>query len=115
MADLPRTTLKMRKGDENSFAVTVRDSAGTVVNLTGLSSLTWVVTTGADDSVALISLSVGDGLTVTDAVNGLVTISIVESRTTSLAAGYYHHKMVAQDAAGVTQTVLRGTYHLENA
>lgn len=102
----------MHSGDDRVLTVTVLDSAGSAVNITG-GTITWALSKQAADAVepkgdALItkSTSVG-GVTITDGPNGQCSVTLVEADTADLAGTYYHEMQVV--LSGDTSTVLYGT------
>ena len=107
---LPRTNLAIRAGDEKTWTVTIKDDAGSTVNIAG-ATLSWKIAEGKD-ATADITKTNGSGIAITDGPNGVLTLTLDEADTASLVGDYYH-EIQAVDGSGVTQTMLRGTLRIE--
>jgi len=92
---------EMHSGNDRDLVVTVKNAAGVVVNITG-ATIKWqiskldaslaVPTAGSD--VALVSKDTGGDIAITDAVNGVFTVTIASADTESLKGDYYHESQV---------------------
>lgn len=79
--------LSMWRGDTLVFDVTITDEDGAAVNLIGTSlRLTAKRSAGQPDADALISLTTGAGITVTNASAGQARVEIVPAKTSGLEA-----------------------------
>jgi hypothetical protein len=79
--------LNMHRGDTLSFDLAVTDGVGAPVNLAGASlRFTAKRSTSQADSAALIALTIGDGITVTDAAGGLAHVEATPAKTSGLEA-----------------------------
>jgi len=85
-----RENIEIVQGVTYSRTVTVRDSAGTKINVTGATA-TWKLAKEAD-ATADLSLSVGSGITLTTPAQGLITIAVTAAQADALAAGTYVHE-----------------------
>lgn len=100
------TNIEMFSGNTKLLRVTVLDQDSVVVDLTGASA-TYVVTTRRGN-VPLISKTVGAGITITDAVNGVLEVTLAPADTEPLQ-GAHSHELKVTDAAGRQTTVLFGS------
>jgi hypothetical protein len=93
----------IQAGDDLDLVVTVRAADRcTKVNLTDSTAL-WVLA----DSPGCTPRVSKTG-TLSDAVNGEVTISLEPADTSSLSAGTYHHELQMTDAMSKITTVMTG-------
>lgn len=119
MAETIRQHLRARWGDEAVWLVTVTDSAGVPVNITGCTMrFTAKLRPGDADAAAILSKTVGGGITLSDPTNGVATVTLTDTDTTSkLAPGRTH--LLQYDwrmtLAGQTMTVAYGTLLIEPA
>lgn len=100
----------MHSGDNRDLQVTIKDAAGAVVNITG-AALTWALSKGNGSDgprgTALVTKTVGSGITIVDGANGRADIVLVPADTEALAGDYYHELQLV--AGGSSSTVLYGT------
>lgn len=85
-------------GDEFNMAITFKDSAGTVINLTGYTFNAEIDVNG-----------VATQLTVTpiDLTGGKITLNLQETPSAALPPGFYTWKMEWMNG-GITKTILAG-------
>lgn len=102
--------LTMTRGDTANFAVTVTDGAGAPLNLTGL-VLTFTV--AASSQSAVITKTIGAGITVTDALGGLATVTISPADTDGLEDRAELFWDLEVDSAGDIRTPLTGRLSVE--
>ncbi len=101
--------LELIRGDSQIFTITVRDSNGVVVNLTGAYLWFRAKRKMSDvDEDAVITKTTGAGIVVTNAAGGIATISISTANTDGLMPGSYRYDVQVKDAANEVNTVLRG-------
>lgn len=91
------------QGDDWSFPATLKDQAGAAIDLTGYTFLAQA-RTRASAGVAF-TLTV----TVTDAANGVVTVTVDAATTADIGPGTYVWDLQWTDAAGDIRTILAGT------
>lgn len=101
-------TIKLTEGDTARFTVTVKDSAGAVVDLTGVTSIAWQIARSAFAGSPDLSKSIGSGVTVTDAAGGVFQVELAPADTADLL-GDFHHEAEVTDGAGDIATVFCGT------
>ena len=95
----------MWSGDDKTITVTVYDNDDVVVDITG-ATITWELSLNVD-SAALISKTVGSGITLSDPTNGVFTITLDPTDTDSLSGRYYHEAEIT-DSSGDISTALIG-------
>lgn len=83
MADLPESVFEMTRGDAKSYRITVRDAANAVVDLTAVQAIK-AQFRKHPHSAAVITKTLGAGITVENAVNGVFRIDIDPADTSSL-------------------------------
>jgi hypothetical protein len=93
----------MVSGDNRSLAITIRDPAGALVDVSGASAIAWQLA-ASPHGVALVSKSLGDGISV---VTSVVTVTLDAADTADLDDGLYHHELEIVHGGG-TSTVLAG-------
>ena len=91
----------MWSGDDKVITVTVYDNDDDVVDITD-ATITWRLSQNVD-SAALITKTVGDGITISDPTNGIFTITLEPSDTAPLSGRYYHECEIT-DATGDIST-----------
>lgn len=96
----------MFSGNTKVIKVVVRDQDDAIVDLSGATA-TFVLMRAPGQS-AIISKTVGSGIVITDAVNGLLEITIDPADTEPLR-GAHSHELEITDAGGRKSTVLFGT------
>lgn len=100
-------TIKLTEGDTARFDVTVKDSAGVVVDLTGVAAIAWQLARSAF-STADLTKSIGSGVTVTDAVNGIFQVEMDPADSTDFLGDFFHEAEIT-DGSGDIATVFCGT------
>lgn len=104
---------EMFEGDTKDIVVTVTDSAGAAVDLTG-AVIAWQMARTARSATPAVAKSVGSGIVITDAPGGICTISLDSSDTGGLSGDFYHELEVTDAQANIT-TVLSGTVTIKPA
>lgn|SRR5690606_34993416 len=94
-----RQDARMTSGDTKRLRVTITDSDGVEVDVTG-ATIIYVIA----DSQERVRKATGDGITIDGAV---VTVTLDPADTAELA-GVYAHEMQIVDGAGQVQTVFTG-------
>jgi hypothetical protein len=94
-------------GNTGVFNVTVLDQDSVAQDITGASAR-FTVSRRAGDANPLIDLGVGTGIAITDATNGLVTITVPAADTEPLS-GAYRWELEITDVAGRVATVAYGS------
>jgi len=110
----PEFDWDMHSGDHKNLVVTVKNSAGAIVPLTGALEVKFQMSkktdTGFSSTVAL-SKALSAGITeieLTDPVNGVMAIKFVPADTGALK-GEYYYEIEVEDATNNVATVLIGT------
>lgn len=92
-------------GNHATLTIPVLNAAGAVVPITG-AAIKWVLSK-AVDSAALVTKTVGAGVTITNGAGGIFTVALLPADTSSLWGIYYHEAEVT-DGSGNIVTVLTG-------
>jgi hypothetical protein len=108
MSAAPELNFEMHQGDTKRLAVSVTDPDGTAVSLVSVQSVRWWVAKKVTSTSRLIEKALASGITVTNAAEGKLVITLSPADTAQLAGDYYHELEVI-DSAGDIGTVLRGT------
>ena len=109
----PALDFEIYQGDTTKLRVSVVDSDDAVFNLTGCTIRWWFSKQTASNpyvfsKTALITKSIGSGITVISAIAGTLTIDLASIDTRTLKGDFYHELEVV-DSLGQIQTVLNGT------
>jgi hypothetical protein len=83
-----------------------KDSAGTVINLTGYTAALQIRDTYADSATDL-SLTVGSGITIT-AASGKIDVRATAAQTGAIAAGQYVYDLEITSSGGVVTRLVQG-------
>lgn len=97
---------EIHAGDSRDIVVTVTDSQGGAVDLTG-AAIAWQLARSADAASPAVFKSLGTGISITDGPNGVFTVTLDSADTEGLTGLYYHEAEVT-DTAGNRSTVLSG-------
>jgi hypothetical protein len=95
----------MFAGDTKILEVTVKDTAGAAVDITG-TVIRWQLAKSVRALVPLIEKSVGDGLEIVDGPTGRFDVTVDPDNTLELKGNYYHEAEV--DDGGIISTVMTG-------
>lgn len=110
MSPRPNQHFEMISGDTATITVTVDDGAGGVVDLTG-ATVTFAMSKDKPGSrfnaTAKITKTVGDGVTLTDPTNGVMTVALDAADTDDLS-GRYHYEIEVTDTSSNVATVTTG-------
>lgn len=106
-----RLDLDFHAGDDKRLEVTVYNSDGDVVNLTGLTAAKWSLAKTVN-STALATHSMVDGnITVVSASTGRLNI-VIDAADTEDLKGVYYHEAEITDADGNVGTILYGSVNI---
>lgn len=94
------------QGDTLSFKITLTNDAGAAIDLTG--TTTDMEVKRADDSL-VFALTVGDGITYTDAAGGEMTIVLEPAETVTLDPEYTYRYDVQWTSGTTVRTLAWGT------
>lgn len=97
----------LHAGDEDIEEFTTRDPQGVIVPITGATAIRWTLTPNAG-AAAVVTKTLGAGVTITDGPNGMFEVSLDEADTLSLAADLYYHEG-EMTLGGRKKTVVTGT------
>lgn len=112
MSYLSATDIEMYSGDHLTIQVTVTDAAtGLPKILTGMSAARWKVSKSVTIP-AIITKTLGVGITLIDGPTGRIDIAVIPADTASIK-GAYIHELEITDAAGRIQTVMDGAFTID--
>ena len=112
---MTRIDLEMMRGDTKVFDVTITDEAGAAVNLTGSTvKFTAKNRVGDAQGVAVIALTTGDGVELTDAANGVARVTIAPDDTSGFTSKKtLEYDVQVAETGGRVSTPVRGTLTVE--
>ena len=90
-------------GTTFALSLIARQRNGTVIDLTG-ATIDWRFGKRSTKG----SLSLTDGISVTDATNGAFTITVAPAKTVDLSEGHYEHQGEVTESSGTVTTVIDG-------
>jgi hypothetical protein len=96
----------MYAGDSKNIVITVTDDNGSPMNLLN-ATVKWALKKRVKSTENMIYKTTTDGITITDAQNGLIKISLLPINTSSLS-GMYYHECEVTDQSGNVSTVTTG-------
>jgi hypothetical protein len=103
------TDFTMFSGDSKVLQTSLTDDTNAVVDITG-AEITWQLSRKVT-SPAILTKTVGSGITITNPANGQFEVAIDPVDTADLKGDYYHEiEMVLN---GVVSTVLTGTVTIQ--
>lgn len=107
--------LKMYRGDTAQFRVTALDIDGNPLDITGASAwFTAKRTTQDGDVDAVFQKTVGTGITITDAPNGVMLVQLAEADTNTLTKKeILEYDLQIKDTSDGVYTVARGALTVE--
>lgn len=110
------SNLKMYRGDTAEFRVTALDIDGEPLNLTGASAWFTAKNNTADlDNAAVFQKTIGDGITVVNAVGGIMLVRLAEVDTSSITGKVFlQYDLQVKDATDGVWTVSRGVILVES-
>ncbi len=105
----------LTQGTDESLNLAITDAAGAAVDLTG-ATVTFVLATPNDGTteLTLTTTSSPQGITITDASGGLVSVPLVDSDTDSLL-GDYQYEVKITESDGSESITNRGIITFERA
>lgn len=102
------SNLELYRGTTKTLTLTFKDSAGDAIDITGYTiymTAKEVYDTDATDANAVIN----ETASITDAVNGIATISLSVADTTKTARKYFYDIKYKNSGASVVQVIGTGT------
>jgi hypothetical protein len=94
------------RGTNYTIRFAVKDATGAPQDISGW-SLSYTLRKRVKDTTALITKTVGSGVTITDALAGEGQVAFAPADTASLKAGFYTHQLDRTDA-GQAGSVIPG-------
>lgn len=107
-------TIEVYQENDLPIKVTITDETGSAVDLTD-ATLDYQLSDSATDETALLTKSIGSGITVTDAAAGKATISLTDTDT-DRAPGYYTQALRLTTSGGlIYDTSLDPELHIKDS
>lgn len=104
-------TLTVLLGDDDTLPFAVTDAAGAAANISGATFAFRVLPSEySPDADALISLTGGAGITITNAAGGLGEVTVTAQDKTALTVGTYWYRLHMGESNGTDTTLQRGSY-----
>jgi hypothetical protein len=101
----------MYKGNTQNLAVTVKNSDGSIKDLSSASA-TFVLYNDATKVVYVTKLTPSD-IVITNPTGGILVVKMVPADTSTLKAGpWYHYEVEVKDAGNNESTVISGNFTL---
>lgn len=97
----------MVAGDHKTLVITVKDADGVAVNIAS-ATIKWQCARSLGKASNISKATGGSGITITDAANGVFTVTLNPSDTNSLVGNFIHEAEVTS-SGGTISTVLQGT------
>jgi hypothetical protein len=103
-------------GNDEELDISLFGENGDPLDLTG-STVLWVLASAYDPGVALLSKSSApmSGILITNAVQGMVIVTIDHEDTIDLGGQPYVHEAAVVNVDGATTTVLTGTVTIDKS
>lgn len=101
-------------GDDKVISCTVYNGLvanGALKNIAG-ASIVWGMYVAAGSGTTLTK-STSDGISITDAANGVFEVTLTHTDTEALSAGWYAHEAEVTDSDGNISTVFTGTIEVK--
>jgi len=106
------TDLNGDRGDTNLYDLTAKQASGAALNLTGVSLWFTIKRNAWEADPGVVQKTVGSGINVTDAVNGLFTVTLDPNDTKDIEPGRYSWDCQVKETTGRVTTVDRGDFFL---
>lgn len=104
--------VEIYRGDNRTFQVTVKDGDGVAVDITG-AAIKFSVKEEISDTDYEIQKTVGSGITITDAANGIYEVYLLPADTQNMGVGIYEYDSELTTAGGNVYTVVRGEFTVQ--
>ncbi len=103
--------VELYAGDDRDIIVTIYDDDGSPLNLSSLNAAQWVLKRNSrGDSEELLSKTLGSGMAITSASEGILTVTLDHDDTQGVAPSTYYHEIRIKNSGLRTGTVLTGTF-----
>lgn len=112
MAEQITQTDRWYRGMSKVFELTVKNRAGTVVDISGFSAFTWgIYDQGAEPpaSPKFTAKTLGSGISVTDGPNGVLQVTVDPEDTENVEPGTYEHQLWGVDGDGLSDVLVQHT------
>lgn len=92
--------------------LTLKDSAGTAINLTGYPSAEMDLRKNQDDSSEVLTLTTANGRITLGGSAGTITLEISATDTAALTVGDGVYDLELKDSTNAIQRIMEGTYSI---
>ena len=99
---------EMHQGDRKQLVVEITDENEAPINLGSYDEITWVAYHPSRKSTVLTK-TLSDGITVTDVINGVITIDLLPVDTLNILPNIYAHECELSDGGTNVSTVFTGS------
>ncbi len=108
MAIAPGTyDMTIQRASDHSVSVTLKDSGGSAVNLSGYSIASQVWDSGRTSKAADVTCAI------TSAANGTWTWTLTDSQTATFTADEYKYDVLLTNSSGLKEYWLEGTIYMD--
>ncbi len=113
MATISNVDICRKRGDTAPFTVTITDGSS-AINVTGYDFKLSVdpAPDPADATANLFSLTVGDGITLSDPTNGVITVTLSTARADQ-EPNVYFYDLQWTDGTGFIRTIMQGQWEVQ--
>jgi len=109
---IENSVVDYHQGDDLVFHVATVLRDGSVQDLTGVVAITFTIVKTVNDSTNQLELSLGSGITVTDAPNGKFDITITPSDTANIIPEEYIFIVKVTPVNNKINTLIQGIFNL---
>jgi hypothetical protein len=100
--------IEVYSGEDSLPTVTVKDASGVAINLSTASAIQWNVYDPSGTIVAVLSKSLGSGVTlIGGGTGGQFSVALTAANTTAID-GWYSHSAIVTDSGGLISVVETG-------
>ena len=105
------SSVTMHLGEYRELNVSVQNSAGSAIDLSNVTSITWAMAQNENSTSLLTKSYPNNGIGIDTPANGIFTVVLSGVDTSSLSPGNYYHEAI-YDLGGKTINALAGTIKL---
>lgn len=98
---------EMHAGDRKQIQISVTEEDGSVLDLISFTQITWVIY-HQTTKVAVLTKTLGAGITVPTPSNGVILIDLLPADTENISPSLYNHECEISDGSTNVATVTTG-------
>ncbi len=98
--------IRMVNGDHKIFEITVTGDAGNVVDISNYEAYFTIKKRPKDTDYLVQKSTVNGGIVKTDALNGIMEVTLLSADTVSFKEGTYYYDVELRDASGEKYTIV---------